>query len=333
MDPVNPARIDNNIPVQLSFRLKFKEAVHAFFKQSLVVKLFTYLPAIGPFEKYKRLAELITKCHQVFDKSTSSSMEVKLYGGDTLKSLQSLENRLNKPKDVMTAIRFSSEDSLQAARTVRRMYAKMDNSRVAILNLANRWQPGGVGLAPYGGSQEEFLVRRSNLAWGLDPKFPQGRELHRHLHDVRSQEGYAPQEPFAHHIPYFGAVMSKNVTFIDKQEPEHFDVISAAAPDMRRGSDEDRFLQKLGVHAKEARRHIVKDKIRAVFATALAENVDHLVLGAFGCGCFQNDSAEVAEIFSEVLRSPRYKGKFRSITFAITEKAKLEIFQKVIAKG
>jgi uncharacterized protein (TIGR02452 family) len=333
MNPIQKNRIDCNIPVNLSLGLKIKEAIHAFFKRPLIVKLFTYLPSVYPFEKYKALAQLITKCHQVFNSINHSSLEVKIYGGDKLKTLQEFEKTLNKPVSFEPEITYVLGNSLQAARRMRLQLAEGENPRIAILNLANRWQPGGVGLAPYGGSQEEFLIRRSNLAWGLDPQFTLGKKVHSLLRSLRIQEGYAEEEAFEQHIPYFGTVLCKNVTFIDKEEPDHFDVISAAAPDMRKGADEYVYIQKYGKQAKEVKLRLMEDKIRAIFATAVAENIEHLVLGAFGCGCFENDSREVAQIFSKVLQSPRYKGKFRHITFAITEKSKLDIFRNNAPKG
>lgn len=328
MNPIHKKQIEDNIPVNFSWGVRVKEAIHAFFRRPLIVKLFTFLPSIYPFEKYKELAQLITKCHQAFNGVYPSSLEVKIYGGDKLKTLQEFEKTLNKPVSFETQITYTLDNSLQAARRMRLQLAAGEKPRIAILNMANRWQPGGVGLAPYGGSQEEFLIRRSNLAWGLDPQFTLGKKVHSLLRTLRIQEGYAEAEAFEHHIPYFGTVLCKNVTFIDKEKPDLFDVISAAAPDMRKGADEYVYIQKYGKNAAEVKRKLLEDKIRAIFATAVAENIEHLVLGAFGCGCFENDSREVAQIFSKVLQSPQYNGKFRHITFAITEISKLDIFRK-----
>lgn len=324
--------VDSNIPVNSSFLLQAKEVVHNFFRRPMVVKIFTYLPPIPPFLKYRELASLITKCHQRFGSSFTTNMHIKVYGGDTLATLQALEKSTKTATNNDTFIQFSLNNSLNAARALQTVANESlgQNKRVAILNLANRLQPGGVGLAPYGGSQEEFLVRRSNLAWGLDSRFG-SEEVHQQLSAIRTEEGLL--EPFQHHIPYFGAVVSRNVTFIDGMTEDTFDVISAAAPDMRKGSDEYRYLRKHVGDTKAAQHQILKDKIKAIFEAAIAEKIDYLVLGAFGCGCFNNETQEVAQIFATLLRSDAYKNRFQQITFAITEQAKLDIFRAAIVQS
>src|SRR5690606_22854875 len=120
--------------------------------------------------KSKDLALLIDKCYRAFNEN-AGVIQVKVYGGDRLNTLLKFENELKKKQNLQkfaTVFKFSVDNSLDAARNMRN---EAGQERIGILNLANRWQPGGIGLAPYRGSQEEFLIRRSNLAWGLDPRF------------------------------------------------------------------------------------------------------------------------------------------------------------------
>eukprot|EP00759_Apiculatamorpha_spiralis_P011049 PhF_6_TR18522/c0_g1_i1/m.27057 len=56
-------------------------------------------------------------------------------------------------------------------------------------------------------------------------------------------------------------------------------------------------------------------KIRRLLHAAAMNEVDHLVLSAFGCGVFKNPPEQVAEIFSLVLQD--YGGYFKSVTFAV----------------
>jgi uncharacterized protein (TIGR02452 family) len=323
--------IKENIPVHLNFNSHLKELVHNIFRRPMIVKIFTYLPSIL-FGKYKECAKLIMKCRTVFEEHSeySKQMLVTVYGGDKLETLFNLE-KSQEQKGVSqrfsTILKFSKGNSLDEARAMRTLCnANHQNERIGILNLANRRQPGGVGLTPYSGSQEEYLVRRSNLAWGLDPRF-KSENVHAQLRDIRLQEGYA-DDPFEHHIPYFGAVISQNVTFIDKAQYDQFDVISAAAPDMRTGSDECIHIQKLGKNALTAQKQVLENKIKSIFDAAISNNIENLVLGAFGCGAFQNNSQMVAEIFARVLNCAPYQGRFRNITFAITDEAKLNIFRE-----
>jgi uncharacterized protein (TIGR02452 family) len=56
-----------------------------------------------------------------------------------------------------------------------------------------------------------------------------------------------------------------------------------------------------------------------------------LLLGAWGCGVFQNDPAMVADAFGQWLESPRFQGCFDRVTFAIYDssqsQATLKAFQ------
>jgi uncharacterized protein (TIGR02452 family) len=250
---------------------------------------------------------------------------VSLYGGDKLSTLERLEYEpLDTPFERFTTeFRFSKTTSRNAARVMHRE----TDEKIAILNLANRRQPGGIGLAPYGGSQEEDLVRHSNLAWVLDPRF-ETEKVHAKMAELRRSEGYG-DAPFEHHIPYFGVIYSKNVTFFESGALRQYDVISSAAPDLRRGSDETQFLMQFDASAPFARQQILVNKIKAIFDAALAEDTRHLILGAYGCGVFENKSTEVAGIFADLLKNnPLYQGRFKQITFAITDQVKLDIFRQ-----
>lgn len=319
-------KVTENIPVNLSFSLVAKESIHNFFRRKMIVRVFTFLPDLF-FKQYKELAKLILKCHETFEKSSNSfpTLINTIYGGDKLSTLKTLEANLSAPKlSVPTRFIITTQDSLEAARETKKHHK---TARVGILNFGNRHQPCGVGLAPYGGSQEEFLARRSNLAWALDPRF--SKDVHDKMKTLRLSENYK-DDHFAHHIPYFGTVVTQNVSFIDGKTPDQFDIISSAAPDLRKNSDEYLHLKQFGAHEDKARKKILEHKIRAVLASAIASNIKHLVLGAYGCGCFLNDTREVAKVFEKVLTSKRYENQFETITFAITDKEKMKIFQPTI---
>jgi len=61
------------------------------------------------------------------------------------------------------------------------------------------------------------------------------------------------------------------------------------------------------------------DKILAVF---LLHNVEALVLGAWGCGVFQNSPHDIARYFATFLTgNSKYAGCFRKITFAVYDRS------------
>ena len=132
--------VTENIPVELSFSLRFKESVHNFFRRPIIVKIFSLLPPFL-FGKQKELAMLISKCHKTFAESSqyTNQMQVKIYGGDKLSTLQELEEKIKKNKTDQqsdTIIRFSINNSLDAAHIMRQNLENQDE-RIGILNLAN----------------------------------------------------------------------------------------------------------------------------------------------------------------------------------------------------
>ena len=59
-----------------------------------------------------------------------------------------------------------------------------------------------------------------------------------------------------------------------------------------------------------------------VLAVARAHAHRSLVLGAWGCGVFRNDPAEVAAVFSRWLHAPAYLGAFDHVVFAIRDRSR-----------
>lgn len=63
----------------------------------------------------------------------------------------------------------------------------------------------------------------------------------------------------------------------------------------------------------------MKTRLAKVLAIAKEQGHQQLVLGAWGCGVFQNDPKEVAQYFQEVLEGD-FKGVFELVVFAIYAK-------------
>ena len=103
------------------------------------------------------------------------------------------------------------------------------------------------------------------------------------------------------------------------------DVITCAAPVLAKGffkgslSNEELF----GIHER---------RLGRILDAAMAEHVESIVLGAFGCGAFCNDPNVVANAFKHVLA--RCGHAFKNIEFAIYssdyEMKNYEIFRSVL---
>ena len=112
-------------------------------------------------------------------------------------------------------------------------------------------------------------------------------------------------------------IYTSNVTVFksDDEIPENLvnwfrvDVISCAAPYYDN--------QKKKPVSKEKLEEVFTNRIRNVLEVAIDNAVDNLVLGAFGCGAFNNPPELVANVFRKLLVDQRYATYFEKVIFAI----------------
>lgn len=207
--------------------------------------------------------------------------------------------RFDKRKVSDMTITVTKEKSYQLAKRVKQVYPER---KVAVLNFANAFHPGG-GVKNGSPAQEESLCRTSTL-YPVISKGENSRcfyELHKAV------------ERNKHHATD-AMLYSKDIVIcktdddvpqrLGKEEWTTVDVITAAAPDLRNCwmSDEELY----GCHFKRAI-HIL--------TVAAANDVDFLVLGAFGCGAFQNNPHVVAAAYKDALTV--FPEVFKSVEFAV----------------
>lgn len=183
---------------------------------------------------------------------------------------------------------------------------------VCVLNMANRQNPGG-GVFYGAGAQEENIFRRSNIFQSLYQYAD-----YAHLYNLQQN-------------PYFsypldrntGGVYSKDVTIFRGTEmqgypflhvPYKISVVSVAAINKPSLLQSGHKFYLTGDLIEPA-----KNKIRTILRIAAINNHDSLILGALGCGAFQNPPNHIAEIFSEVFDEEEFKNLFKMIVFAIIE--------------
>ena len=154
-----------------------------------------------------------------------------------------------------------------------------------VLNMASDYKPGG-GVRSGKTAQEECLFRRSNA----------------HL---THPESWYPLE-------WNNVIFSPCVTIIKDSEynlmKAEYDVGMIAVAGIRKPRLEH------GLYSEDDR-HLVNLKIESIFKIAINHGYDSLVLGALGCGVFQNPPEEVASIFKVMLNT--YKKHFKKIVFAV----------------
>lgn len=92
-----------------------------------------------------------------------------------------------------------------------------------------------------------------------------------------------------------------------KSEWFHVDVITCAAP----------YIAKRKYTNKTALKELFKGRIKNIFEVAIDNEVEVIILGAFGCGAFKNPPEVVAKTFHEMIEENNYGNYFKKIVFAI----------------
>lgn len=180
--------------------------------------------------------------------------------------------------------------------------------RPLVLNMASEFKAGG-GVASGKTAQEECIFRRSN-AFMTHPR------------------KWYPLEP-AQVILSPQITVIKDSNYTEMPRKDWFNVGLITVPALRKprlsddGTDYDR----------EDDRLLMQAKIEAVFRIAADYGYDSLVLGALGCGVFQNPPEQVARLFRAAIE--QFGGRFKQIGFAVlvvkdTDTDNLNTFKRVL---
>ena len=176
--------------------------------------------------------------------------------------------------------------------------------KVCVLDPANFTRPGGNYLGG-GWSPEEQICAESNL-------FPVLEGLKGSYHDANRQATRGG-------LNSDRAVYLTDIVFTTEGVTKKRDVL-VMAPVNRRFALEN--------HRSEAECDMdLANRVEAIMRIAAANEVDTLVLHAFGCGFFENDPKVVAELFkSWVDANP---GQIERVVFAIAGGPSLDVFREV----
>ena len=177
--------------------------------------------------------------------------------------------------------------------------------RTAVLNFANAYHPGG-GVTNGAMAQEECLCRSSNLYSALTLPYI--------LINYYKWNGRNTGD-----MGTDAVIWSPGVTVFKTDDPVpaemerdrwfQVDVLTCAAPYYDKDKKHPVTPEKL--------REVFYHRIRNILEVAAAKDTDILVLGAFGCGAFNNPPALVADVCRELLLEKEYFRFFRKTAFAI----------------
>lgn len=195
-----------------------------------------------------------------------------------------------------TSVAVANQTSLAAARNL------IDEGfRPAVLNFASAKSPGG-GFLLGARAQEEYLARSTGLYACLV-----GNGMYDY-HGTRLDDMYSDWVIYSPDVPVFrdddGALL---------ESPYTVGIITSPAPfavAIRRDSPE-----RLGEIPVAFFRRILK-----VLSIGLLHDHDALVLGAWGCGAFENDASMVAGLFRRAIFE-NFAGAYAKLLFAILDRS------------
>lgn len=192
--------------------------------------------------------------------------------------------RFNTPVNVEV---INGDCILECIKQVNKLKVK-NTSDVLLLNLANERYPAGCKL-PIGTTQEEHIFRCTNASVTLDYS----------LYPINKDELI--------YTPTLSII--KDEKYQKLKEPVTISMITIA------GLDNPDVENKKYKYNKDY--YIMRDKIEAIFKYADVYEAKILILGALGCGVFNNPIEEVVTMFKECIE--RYKYSFEYICFSILE--------------
>ncbi|EAY16363.1 hypothetical protein TVAG_359720 [Trichomonas vaginalis G3] len=176
--------------------------------------------------------------------------------------------------------------------------------KTCALNFASARNPGG-GFAGPNEAQEENLCRSSALYWS-QIKHPEMYEYNRQSKSLSYSDYmiFTPDCPVWRQSDYTLLENSYNLSFI-----------TAPACNLTKGAEAETHTAML-------------NRIRKIVMVAIENNMKGLVLGAFGCGVFKNNPADVANYFKTVLIDEGLGKYFDYIVFPIKDGRKAGPFKR-----
>ncbi|WP_118974156.1 TIGR02452 family protein [Taibaiella koreensis] len=251
----------------------------------------------------------------LLDEAIRSSLQgSRLYRPDDFEALQKAVEVKCKNLDHRTEIKVVQGTVLEAAAA---MTATGD--RVGCLNFASAKNPGG-GFLGGAQAQEESLA----LSSALYPTLMQHFDMHEYNRS-RSTYLYSDHMIYSPAVPVFrndeGALL-----------PESYTLDFITSPAVNIGAMKSNRPEELG--QAEAVMLSRMDKVLGLF---VQHGITHLLLGAWGCGVFQNDPGNIAAYFGRyLLQNGKYSRCFHSVVFAIYDRSKdganIAAFHKVFRK-
>ena len=201
-------------------------------------------------------------------------------------NIEQHDNVIGVYNDGEPVIEVQNMDTLDAAE---KLLNDNNSAKILVLNMASDYKPGG-GVASGKTAQEECIFRRTN-AFMTHP-----------------EEWYPLESSDVILSPSVTIVKDSYHQLLPQMDQKNVGMIAVAA--LRKPK-----LNGLAKYYYDEDRLLMSTKIESIFKIAIIQNFDTLVLGALGCGVFNNPPEEVAQIFKSMIIT--YGKHFKRIVFAV----------------
>lgn len=216
--------------------------------------------------------------------------------------------------DTPAKVTVSKKRSLQAAGN-----KEYEGLRVCVHNFASATNPGG-GVVNGSSAQEECICRCSTLYPNINANAVRGAFHENHKQLLRQgvlDATYNDDCIFTPEVVVFKTDDEKCRT-MEQTQWYVVDVITCAAPNLRK-KPSNAMNPNSGINAvtvsDERLQELHENRLRRILSIAKKEQEDVVILGAFGCGAFQNPPEIVAKAYQNVI--PEFLYDFRVIEFAV----------------
>lgn len=221
---------------------------------------------------------------------------------------------IEKRKENIGKIYFFMEDTLSAVE-------KFMPSKIAVLDFASATTPGG-GVLIGSKGQEEDLCRKTTLYFNLNSD-----KLRKEYYQKNKTDTNLIQKADCIYIPEICILKEykeKEQRYLSSTSRK-IDIVVCAAPNLRK--------QTMNISSDKLSQYHM-ERADSIFKSAIDNNVETLILGAFGCGAFRNPPELVAEVYK--IASLKYRKYFKNIVFSVRDKGELDynkvVFQQMVLK-
>lgn len=201
---------------------------------------------------------------------------------------------------------YSTEIIFKNGTTIEALLDEKSNLKICVLNFASAKNPGG-GFLGGASAQEESLARSSSLYASLTKD-----ETMYEYNRGRSTYLYSDYMIYSPDVVFW---MNDAGELL--QEPTIADVLTSPAPNKAAMVQNNRPDQMNDLEMT------FKIRMEKMLRLAVSQKTECIILGAWGCGVFQNDPEKVAGYFQNLLAG-EFAGHFRKIVFAVYDRSKTQ---------